>query len=141
MVSGIAGGAEYIIVPEEEYDLDKICADMKQAYERGKRYILVVIAEGAGSGMEVGKIIGEKTGIDTRVSKLGHIQRGGSPSVNDRVKASQLGEKAALALISGMSDVVFGFNKGNVVCIDLLNAVSNKKILDPEYMRLAKELF
>ena len=140
MIAGIAGGAEYILVPEEEYDIDEICEDMKEAYKRGKRYILVVVAEGVGSGIDIGKRIAEKTKLDTRVSVLGHIQRGGSPSVNDRVKASQLGEKAALALISGLSDVVFGFNQGKVVCIDLHDAVTNKKKLDPEYIRLAKVL-
>ncbi len=140
MVSGISGGAEYILVPEEEYDLDYICDDMKKAYESGRRYIMVVVAEGAGKGQEIGKYISEKTGLDTRVSKLGHIQRGGSPTVIDRVKASQLGEKAALAIISGLSDVVFGFDKGNVVSINLHDAVNNKKRMDPEFLHLAKVL-
>ena len=79
MVAGISGGAEYILVPEEEYDLDYICDDMKKAYESGRRYIMVVVAEGAGKGQDIGKYISDKTGLDTRVSKLGHIQRGGSP--------------------------------------------------------------
>ena len=140
-VAGISGGAEYILIPEEEYDLDKICTDMKAAYDAGKRYILVVLAEGAGNAQDVGAYIGEKTGIDTRVSVLGHIQRGGSPTVLDRVRASQLGEQAALALISGLSDIVFGFSKGHVVTINLHDAVTNKKKLDPEYTHLAKVLF
>jgi len=140
-VAGISGGAEYILIPEEKYDLDAICSDMKAAYDAGKRYILVVLAEGAGNGQEVGSFIAEKTGIDTRVSVLGHIQRGGSPTVIDRVRASQLGEQAALALISGLSDIVFGFSKGHVVTINLHDAVTNKKRLDPEYTHLAKVLF
>jgi 6-phosphofructokinase 1 len=141
MTAGIAGGAEYILVPEEEYDLDAICADMSEAYKKGKRYILVVVAEGAGSGQEIGQYIMEHTKIDTRVSVLGHIQRGGSPTVIDRVKASQLGEQAALAIMSGLSDVVFGFDRGHVVAINLHDAVNNKKTLDPEYAHLAKILF
>ena len=140
-VAGISGGAEYILIPEEQYDLDKICTDMKAAYEAGKRYILVVVAEGAGHAQDIGPVIAEKTGIDTRVSVLGHIQRGGSPTVLDRVRASQLGEQAALALISGLSDIVFGYSKGHVVTINLHDAVTNKKKLDPEYTRLAKVLF
>ena len=72
---------------------------------------------------------------------LGHIQRGGAPSVIDRVRASQLGEQAALALISGLSGVVFGYSKGHVVSVNLYDAVNNKKKLDPEYLRLAKVLF
>ena len=90
--------------------------------------------------MDIGKVVAEKTGIDTRVSVLGHIQRGGSPTVEDRMKASMLGEKAALALISGISNVVFGFDAGKVVTIDLQDAVNNKKTLDPELIRLARVL-
>ena len=140
MVAGISGGAEYILVPEEPFNLDEICEDMKEEYAKGKRYILMVVAEGAGKAAEIGPMVAEKTGLDTRVSKLGHIQRGGSPSVIDRVKASQLGEHAALAIISGLSDIVFGFNRGHVVSINLHDAVNNKKTLDPMYMRLAKVL-
>ncbi len=141
LVAGISGGAEYILVPEESFDLDKLCDDMKNAYEQGKRYILVVVAEGAGNAQEIGDFIAKKTELDTRVTVLGHIQRGGSPTVIDRVRASQLGEQAALALISGLSDVVFGFSKGRVVSIDLHDSVNNKKQLDPEYLHLAKVLF
>jgi len=113
---------------------------MKDLYAQGKRYMLVVVAEGAGKGHEIGKYIADKTGIDTRVSKLGHIQRGGSPTVIDRVKASQLGEQAALAIVSGLSDIVFGFDRGHVVSINLHDAVTNKKKLNPEFIRLAKVL-
>ena len=141
MTAGIAGGAEYILVPEEEYDLDEMCDDMAEAYKKGKRYILVVVAEGAGSAQEIGKYIADHTKIDTRYSVLGHIQRGGSPTVIDRVKASQLGEQAALAILSGLSDIVFGFNKGHVVSINLHDAVNNRKKLDPEYAHLARVLF
>ena len=140
LVSGISGGAEYILVPEEEYNLDEICDNMTEAYKKGKRYILVVVAEGAGSAIEIGKAVEEKTGIDTRVSVLGHIQRGGSPSVEDRMKASMLGEKAALAIISGASDIVFGFNEGKVVGVNLFEAVNNTKTLNPELVRLARVL-
>ncbi len=140
MMAGIAGGAEYVLVPEAKFNLDEICKDLKSSYKDGRRYSIVVVAEGAGSGIEIGKIIGEKTGIDTRVSVLGHIQRGGSPSVEDRLKASILGERAALAVISGISNVVFGFNAGKVVSIDLFDSVNNTKTLDPELVRLARVL-
>ena len=140
MTAGIAGGAEYVLVPEVKYDIDEICDDIKESYARGKRYSIIVVAEGAGSGVDIGKIVAEKTEIDTRVSVLGHIQRGGSPTVQDRMKASQLGEQAALALISGVTNVVFGFEAGEVVRIDLFEAVHNKKTLDPELVRLAHVL-
>ena len=140
MMSGIAGGAEYILVPEVAFDLEEISLELKEMYESGKRYSIIVVAEGAGSGVEIGKIIGEKTQIDTRVSVLGHIQRGGSPTVEDRIKASMLGEKAALAIISGVTDVVYSFNEGQVVGVNLFEAVNNSKTLDPELVRLSRVL-
>ena len=140
MMSGIAGGAEFVLVPEVKFDMDEMCQEIKDMYAKGKRYSIIVVAEGAGSAIEIGKVVEEKTGIDTRVSVLGHIQRGGSPSVEDRMKASMLGEKAALAIISGASDVVFGFNEGKVVSVNLFDAVNNTKTLNPELVRLARVL-
>ena len=140
VTTAIAGGAEYVIVPEVKSDLKQICDDIVESYEKGKRYSIIVVAEGAGSGIEIGKKVEEITQIDTRVSVLGHIQRGGSPSVEDRMKASMLGEKAALALISGASNIVFGFNEGRVVSVNLFDAVNNTKTLDPELVRLARVL-
>ena len=137
MMSGIAGGAEFVLVPEVKFNIDTMCEEIKEMYDAGKRYSIIVVAEGAGSAIEIGKAVEEKTGIDTRVSVLGHIQRGGSPTVEDRMKASMLGEKAALAIISGASDVVFGFNEGKVVAVNLFEAVNNTKTLNPELVRLA----
>ena len=140
MMAGIAGGAEYVLVPEVKYDLNKICDELKTSYDNGRRYSIVVVAEGVGSAVDIGKEIGEKTGIDTRVTVLGHVQRGGSPTAEDRVKASMLGEKAALALLNGQSNIVFGINEGKVVAIDLHDSVNNNKTLDPELVRLARVL-
>ena len=140
LVSGISGGAEYIIVPEEEFNIEEITKDLSRAYEHGKRYILIVVAEGAASGQEICDYIAKHTDIETRVSVLGHIQRGGSPTVEDRIKASMLGEKAALAIISGVNDVVFSFNEGQVVSVNLFEAVNNTKTLDPELVRLSRVL-
>jgi len=140
MTAGIAGGAEYILVPEVKMDLDDMCCELRESYERGKRYSIIVVAEGAGSAAGIGKIVAARTGIETRVSVLGHIQRGGSPTVEDRMKASMLGEKAALALMNGVSNVVFGFDAGKVVEINLADAVHNQKTLDPELVRLARVL-
>ena len=140
MVSGIASGAEFIIVPEVKYDLDDICHEIVEDYRRGRRYTIIVVAEGACSGVGLKNVVQEKTGIDTRVSILGHIQRGGSPTMEDRIKASMLGERAALAIISGVSNVVFGFDEGKVVSINLFDSVNNKKPLDPELVRLSSVL-
>ena len=140
MMSGIAGGAEFVLVPEVKFNIDSLSEEIKAMYDAGKRYSIIVVAEGAGSAIEIGKAVEEKTGIDTRVSVLGHIQRGGSPTVEDRMKASMLGEKAALAIISGASDIVFGFNEGKVVGVNLFEAVNNTKTLNPELVRLARVL-
>lgn len=141
MVTGIAGGAEYILVPEVNYDLEDIIREIKDFYDNNKkRYIMIVVAEGAGKAVDIAEKIHKETGIDTRPTVLGHVQRGGSPTIQDRIKASQLGEKAALALLCGISNVVYGFNAGRVVQIDLFDAVNNKKTLDPDYVRLAKVL-
>ncbi|MBO6303848.1 MAG: 6-phosphofructokinase [Selenomonadaceae bacterium] len=140
MTTGIAGGAEYVLVPEVKFDLDEMCHELRESYDRGKRYSIIVVAEGACDAIGLGTVVEEKTGIDTRVSVLGHIQRGGSPTVEDRIKASMLGEKAALALLSGQTNKVFGFDSGKPVAIDLFDAVNNKKTLDPELVRLARVL-
>ena len=83
MQAGIAGGAEAILIPEVEYNLDDVCDGLIKSYNAGRRYSLVVVAEGVGSGIEIGNYIAEKTNMETRVSVLGHIQRGGAPSVRD----------------------------------------------------------
>ena len=141
LITGMSGGAEYILVPEEPFDLDLMSDEIRAMYEENrKRYVLIIVAEGAGSGIEIGKQIEEKTGIDTRASVLGHIQRGGSPTVMDRVYASTLGECATRALLSGVANVVYGIRHGRVVNVNLYDAVHKKKQLDPEYIRMAKVL-
>ncbi|MBQ9376753.1 MAG: 6-phosphofructokinase [Schwartzia sp.] len=141
LITGMSGGAEYILVPEDEFDLDAMSREIRAMYEENhKRYVLIIVAEGAGSAIEIAKQLEEKTGIDTRASVLGHIQRGGSPTVADRVYASTLGECATRALLSGVANVVFGIRHGRVVNVNLYDAVNRKKQLDPEYIRMAKIL-
>ena len=128
-------------MPEDEFDLDAMSREIRAMYEENhKRYVLIIVAEGAGSAIEIAKLLEEKTGIDTRASVLGHIQRGGSPTVMDRVYASTLGECATRALLSGVANVVFGIRHGRVVNVNLYDAVNRKKQLDPEYIRMAKVL-
>ena len=157
---GIAGSADVILLPEIPFSLENVVECIKARKAAGQREILVVVSEGArladelvlldektqgevrlgGIGKVIAKKLEEATGIETRSCVLGHIQRGGSPTVEDRMKASMLGEKAALALISGVSNVVFGFDAGKVVEINLDDAVHNKKTMDPELVRLARML-
>ncbi len=140
MATGIAGGAEYVLVPEAMYNMDRMCAEIRRSYEAGKRYSIIVVSEGAASAVELGKQVGEKTEIDTRVTVLGHIQRGGSPTVEDRINASLLGEKAALGLINDKTGIMYGLDMGTVVEVPLEDAARNTKTLDPEFIRLSKVL-
>lgn len=140
MVSGIASGAAYILVPEYKVDIDELVEELKKRHSCGKTYSLIVVADGCGDIMKIGKEIADKTKLDTRISVLGLILRGGSPSVEDRVKASRLGEKAALALLSGLYNMVVGYKKNDIVTIALNDAVNDKKDLDREYVRLSKIL-
>ena len=128
------------MLPEAKYNLDRMCTEIRQAYEAGKRYSIIVVSEGAGSAVELGKQVGEKTQIDTRVTVLGHIQRGGSPTVQDRINASLLGEKAVLGLINGKTGIMYGLDTGTVVEIPLEDAARNTKTLDPEFIRLSRVL-
>ena len=140
MTAGLAGGAEHILIPEMSVNLDELCQKLRESHETGKKYSVVVVAEGAGSAVEIGKKIVNCTELDTRVSVLGHIQRGGSPSVFDRILASTLGEHATLGLISGISNVMFGSRNGGVVTIDLADAIGHKRTIDPSMFRLANVL-
>lgn len=106
--AGLAAGAESVIIPEEEYNLDEIIARMKQGEARGKKHSIIIVAEGAISANELAKLLKEKAGITTRVSVLGHIQRGGSPTARDRVLASRLGAKAVEVLLEGKSGRAVG---------------------------------
>ena len=140
LTSGIAGGAEIILVPEVPFNLDNICYDLIKSRAKGKQYSIVVVAEGAGCAIEIGKYIQEKTALDTRVSVLGHIQRGGSPSVMDRMLASRMGEKAVYLLDEGKSSVMVAYQGGHIVYVPIEEAIGKRKPIDPELYRLADVL-
>ena len=137
MTAGLAGGAEQILIPEMEVNLEDVCQQLQASHAAGKRYSIVVVAEGVGSAVKIGEKIAAQTGLETRVSVLGHIQRGGSPTVFDRILASTLGEHAVLTLLSGISNVMIGYRAGSVVTVDLDDAVNHKKAIDPATFRLA----
>ncbi len=140
MTAGMAGGAEHILIPEMKVDLEDICNQLMFSRDRGKKYSVVVVAEGVGSGVTIGDKIAAATGFDTRVSVLGHIQRGGSPSAFDRILASSLAERAVLALKEDLSNIMFGYKAGLVVAVDLQDAIQYKKTIDPSLFRLASVL-
>lgn len=140
IVAGIASGAEYVLVPEYEIDMEQLIKSLKKRHSCGKTYSLIVVADGCGDITKIGKKIADETKLDTRISVLDLILRGGSATVEDRVRASRLGEKAALALLSGLYNLVIGYQKNDIVMINLNDAVNNKKELSSEYIRLSKIL-
>ncbi|MGZ4163233.1 MAG: 6-phosphofructokinase, partial [Tumebacillaceae bacterium] len=94
LVAGVAGGAETVLIPEEKYDITQIVDKLKRGASRGKKHSIILVAEGAGKGFSIGEVIRELTGWEVRVTVLGHIQRGGSPSAFDRILASKMGAHA-----------------------------------------------
>lgn len=138
--AGLAGGAETILIPEENYDMDEIIQRLRNGHQRGKKHSIIVVAEGVISGMEIGKQIQEKTNFDTRVSVLGHIQRGGSPTAFDRVLASRLGAKAVELLIAGKGGRAVGIENNQLVDYDIIEALGRKHTIDLDLLKLSKEL-
>jgi len=140
LTAGLAGGAEIILVPEQPFSADSICQQLVESRSKGKKYSIVVVAEGAGSAVSLGKYISAKTGLETRVSILGHIQRGGAPTVSDRLLASRLAERAVRALADGRSEIMIGYHNNQCVEVPIADAVGKKKDIDPELYRLADVL-
>ena len=136
--TAVAGGGNMVIVPDDEYDQEKVVAQAKKLHDEGKTYLVILASEGVGDMQALAKELQEKTGVSTRLTTLGLVQRGGSPTANDRVFASVLGEQAALAAISGLYGIVFGLNKGQIVSVDLRDAVTNKKVYPEDLKHLAE---
>jgi 6-phosphofructokinase 1 len=139
--AGLAGGAETILIPEEKYDVNDIVDKLRRGSERGKKHSIIVIAEGVGSGVDLARELNELTDFDTRVSVLGHIQRGGSPTVRDRVLASRLGARAVELLIEGKGGRAVGIEKNSIVDYDIIEVLEEKKhVCDLDIYKLSQEL-
>lgn len=138
--SGLAGGAESILIPEADYDMDEILARLQRGHERGKKHSIIIVAEGVGSGVEFGKRIEEATNLETRVSVLGHIQRGGSPTAADRVLASRLGAFAVELLLEGKGGRCVGIQNNELVHHDIIEILDEKHTVDQSMYRLSQEL-
>lgn len=138
--AGLAGGAETILIPEEGYDINEITQRLKKGLERGKKHTIIVVAEGVASGVEIGEKIKEATEFDTRVSVLGHIQRGGSPTAFDRVLASRLGARAVELLLEGKGGRAVGIEQNKLVDYDIIEALAKKHTVNMDLLKLSKEL-
>ncbi|MDO5398593.1 MAG: 6-phosphofructokinase [bacterium] len=139
--AGIACGAEVILVPEKKWDFDQdVLRPILESKQRGKKHSIVIVAEGIGGVIEMAKEIEEKTGIESRATILGHVQRGGSPTVRDRVIASQMGGRAVELLIEGKQNRIVCMQNSKIVDVDIEEGLKMTKTLPEDLVDLAKKL-
>lgn len=140
LFTGIAGGAESVIIPEIEFSKQELCKTILQGKLRGKLHNLIILAEGVGGANELAKEIEEITGIEARATILGHIQRGGSPTSFDRILASRMGAKAVRVLLEGKSSRVIGIKGGKIIDEDIEEALKTPRVFDEELYEIANIL-
>lgn len=161
--AGIAGGADMILIPEVPVDMNEVVRGIKKRHERGKDFSIVVVAEGArlkgeeflktdkkdafghvllgGIGHQIGQILEKETGYETRVTVLGHIQRGGTPSAFDRVLATRFGVKAVELVLKGAFGKMVALRGNEIVSVPLKDAVGTLKTVDMGLYEIAKIFF
>ncbi|NLZ38167.1 MAG: 6-phosphofructokinase [Firmicutes bacterium] len=137
LAAGLAGGAESILVPEIPFDLSAVVERLQRGVKRGKLHSIILVAEGAASAFSVAEIIKEKTKMDVRVTILGHVQRGGTPTAFDRILASRLGAEAVDLLRSGRHGRMLGFVDGKICSTPLEKALSAKRKFPADIYQLA----
>lgn len=141
LYAGLTGGAESVILPEVDYDIDEIVERINYGIKRGKLHHIIILAEGVGRAEDFAKKIKEKMPtLDIKTSVLGHIQRGGSPTAFDRLLASMMGARAVELLIAGATNRVIGFKNGKLWDVDIDEALAMKKTIDMELYNLTKIL-
>jgi 6-phosphofructokinase 1 len=133
---GIAGGAEAVLVPECKQDIIKICQKIQAGQARGKMSSIIIVAEGAARGSDIAATIQQVAGIDTRLSILGHIQRGGSPSARDRALATRFGYHAVKLLMEGQTNVMVGIELGKIVTSPLDLVCQGRRDLDVSQLEM-----
>ena len=138
--AGIAVGATYIITKEEPYTMNDVIQKILEGKRNGKHHFIVVVAEGIGNSEQIAKEIEQETGIESRATILGHVQRGGSPTLRDRVAASQLGHYAVELLEKGIGNRVVGFKDNQVVDYDIQEALKMKKQFEHKLYEIANEI-
>jgi 6-phosphofructokinase 1 len=140
LYAGLAGGATTILVPEKKFTKEEIIKTVMDGKRQKKHHNLVVIAEGVGNSDEIAKEIEEISGIETRLTVLGHIQRGGAPSAFDRILASRMGHRAVELLMEGKSARVIGTVKGEIVDYDIHEALTIKRPFNEKLYQIAMDL-
>ena len=139
---GIAGGAEDILIPETKTNIEQLCIDIRNSFNRGKRCTTIIVAEGdeAGGALRVAQQVGKRLKLEYRICVLGHVQRGGSPTARDRILASKLGAAAVDALVNGKAGCMVGELKGEIAFIPMRETWEKRKELDSDLLRLIKVL-
>ncbi len=144
LMSGIAGGAEMVIIPEVDIDPEDVAVMLRSSYEKGKAHALIVVAEGAKyNAAALSQFFTEhreRLGFELRSTTLGHVQRGGEPGAFDRILASRLGAAATECLERGEYGMLVGLQKSEILPTPLTEVVANKKVLDPKMIELARIL-
>jgi 6-phosphofructokinase 1 len=139
-VSAIATGAEFALVPETEFDLADICQQLRHRYDEGRDNAIIILAEGAGHGQEIADSIKDAIGFETRVTVLGHYQRGGAPTVFDRLLGSRFGKRAVELLAAGEKGVMVGLACNAIIATPLEDVTRSEKRPQDEMLRLAEML-
>ncbi|MDH5508059.1 MAG: 6-phosphofructokinase [Anaerolineae bacterium] len=142
VMAGIIGGAEIVLLPEKAIPVEEVAEKVEAAYTRGKTHAIIVVAEGAGIGTAelAKKLDAMDVGFQTRVTILGHIQRGGRPSAFDRLLAARMGVGAVEALISGAQDVMVALQGREIELVALEEAVAKQREANLEYYEMARML-
>lgn len=139
--SGIACGATSILIPEVDFDFERdVIERMRRTQKTGKRHFIIIVAEGIGGVQEMAQRIEKETGVESRATILGHVQRGGSPTVRDRVAGSLMGCKAVELLKQGIGNRVVAMQKDEIVDFDIFEALNMTKSIDLNMYKLAHEI-
>ena len=139
--TGFAVGSTAILVPEIEYDLQRDIIDkIQRTKATGKKHFIIIVAEGVGGVTELSKKIEQITGIETRATILGHVQRGGSPTLRDRLFASLMGHEAVKLLSQGIGNRVIAYREEKIVNYDIYEALQMVKPFDVEAYNIANEI-
>lgn len=140
LYAGLAGGAEIIIIPEVGYNEEEVYKKLIQTRNRGKKHSIIMLSEGVGGAQELSDKIKETTGLESRYTILGHIQRGGSPSAFDRILASRMGAKAVEVLLEGKSSRVIGTKCNAIIDMDIHEALEMERKFDTKLHDLVNVL-
>jgi 6-phosphofructokinase 1 len=137
---GLTAGAEIILVPERKIPVSDVCKKLKEGLDRGKMSSIVVVAEGYGKGADIAKVLERSLGVEVRVTVLGYIQRGGTPTADSRRLASVLGAKAVELLLNGQKNKMVGVLGGKVTATDFDKVFKARKTISVEDYKLAERL-